>query len=572
MQTTNWDRQEVMKERVELLGVEIDNVSKAEALERIRAMLRAQTPHQIVTPAIEQVILARRDPEFRALLQAADLVVPDGMPLIFASRLSGSPLRERITGVDLMPDVCALAQQEGGRVFLLGGEPGVAEEAAQCLQHRIPGLQIAGTYCPPFGFENDLQAHQAAIDAVRAARPDVLLVALGCPKQEKWIHNNKDALGVPVMIGVGGAFNFITGREKRAPDWLQRLGLEGVYRLFQRPRDIWKRIMINAPYFVVLLADLLTYRYQKRLSRLMRPLFLGLGDIILAPLCFLFSYWLYFRSGLFGVQADPFPERSILDMPAYSDLLNFMAVLAVAALWQCRLYVRDKYLATTAIVWRSLQAAGLALFLVIAFQFLFKDIFFGGQFRGFSRMVFGLFAVTFFGVTVVWRLAFRAFEHALHRRGIQLDRIILVGNTGLSKQLAHAMLSTPELGNQPLGYVVAGRQPPAQDGPIPFLGTVDDLRRLLPARKIDEVVVADPHLPTEALGRVVTLCQKHRIALSMAPNLHEWLGVSSEIKQIGSVRVITVSPDAQVLNLQQSQESQPANPSTKQARHEGSGY
>lgn len=539
----------LIMERVEILGVEIDNLTRTEALERVRAMLRSRRPHQIITPAIEQIILTRRDPQFHEIVRQADLVVPDGMPVVFASRWSGAPLVERITGVDLVPDLCRLAAEESGSVFLLGGEPGVAEEAAQRLRESVPGLRIAGTYCPPYGFERNETEARKAVAAVRNARPDILFVALGCPKQEKWIHRHRNELGATVMIGVGGAFNFITGREKRAPVWLQNLGLEGIYRLFQRPRDIWKRIIINAPYFFLLLFDLLTYRLQKRLARWVRPLLLSVGDIVLTPLCFLFSYWLYFRSGLLAAAADPFPERSLLDMPAYSDLLHFMAALGIAALWFNRLYERDKYLTHSDTFVRALKAALSAVFLLIGFQFLFKDIFFAEEFRGFSRVVFGVFGVAFFCAVMAWRSAFRLVEDAMHKRGLHLDRILFVGATPLARELAAAMLSNPELGNRPIGFVVEGQIDREELDGIPLLGRIEDLQRLLPARKIDEVLVADPKLSASALRAIARHCRERRIALSIVPTVHELLGASSEIKRIGPIRVMTVSLDREPTEL-----------------------
>ncbi|MBI1387483.1 MAG: WecB/TagA/CpsF family glycosyltransferase [bacterium] len=527
-------------ERVEILGVEIDNIDNREALERVRAMLREGGPHQIVTPAVEQIVLTRRDAEFREIVRQAALAVPDGMPVVFASRWNRTPLKERVTGVDLVPGICRVAAEEGASVFFLGGEEGVAEAAARVLSERVPGLKVAGTYCPPFGFERDEEENRRAIEAVRAARPGVLFVALGCPRQEKWIHRHRDELGATVAIGIGGAFNFITGREKRAPVWLQNLGLEGVYRLCQRPGQIWKRLIINAPCFLLLYFDLLTYRAQKRLTRSIRPMILGAVDALLATAGFVFSYWLYFRSGAFQTNADPFPDQPLLTMPAYSDLLGFVALLGVAAPFINRMYERDKYIAPSGLAWRSFLSASLAVFMLIGVQFLFKGVFHAYQFLGFSRVVFALFGASFFALLLGWRFAFRAFEHALHQRGLSLDRILIVGVTPLALQLADDMRQRPEWGNRPLGFVA---EPSTAPSDAETLGRVADLHRLLPARKVDEVLVADSALPIADLIEVIRVCREHRVKLSIIPTLHELLGVSSEVKRLGGVRVITVALD-----------------------------
>lgn len=532
-------------ERIEILGTQIDNVSWEEALERIREMIRQGGPHQVITPAIQQVIQARRDPGFRHALRDADLVVADGMPVVFASRWHKTPLKDRITGVDLVPEICRMAAQEGYTVFFFGAEEGVAAETARRMQERFPDLRIAGSYSPPRGFMQDPEENEKALQAVQGAAPQILFTALSSPAQEKWLHRHRACLGVPLMIGVGGAFNMITGREKRAPGWIQRLGMEGLYRFAQRPREIGRRIVLNVPYFFLLLFDRLTYRTQKRLARWLRPLILGAGDALLAPAAFLFSYWFYFRSGVFNNAADPFAEHpSLLNMPAYSDLLMVVSLLGVASLWFFRLYERNKYMTFQDLFVRLLKTSLTAVFLLIGFQFLFfKHLFAEYNFRGFSRVVFGFFGIGVFGAWLGWRWGFTVWEKWLHRTGLNLDRILIVGASPATRRIAESMLRHPEWGNHPLGVVCPEGEAMDSEGPIPFLGTIRDLQRLLPARKVDEILVADPGLPMPGLLDVVRLCREHRVRLSIIPSIHELLGVSSEIKRMGEYRVITVSLD-----------------------------
>ena len=531
-------------DRVEILGVQIDNLSWDEALERIRGMIRSGEPHQVITPAIEQVMLARRDAAFRSVLADADLVVADGMQVVFASRLHKTPLKARITGVDLVPAICRIAAEENASVFFFGGEEGIAEEAAQCLQKKNPGLRVAGTYYPPFGFEKDEEENRKAIEAIEKAEPQVLFAALGCPKQEKWIRQNKDRLGASVMIGIGGAFNMITGREKRAPQWMQKCGMEGLYRLFLRPKTVWRRIAISAPNFFLLLIDLFTYRMQKRVARWARPVILGLMDALLTPLAFLLSCWFYFRSGIFSNNADPFAEHaSLIDMPAYSDLLLVVSFLAIGSLWFYKLYEQNKYLSGGALLIRVLKASLTVVFLLICFQFIFfKDLFRELDFSGFSRAVFGFFGIFSFITLFCWRWLFFQFERCLHRHGINLDRIILVGSWENAAEVAKSLSSHPEWGNHPLGTVYPMATAPDKNCALD-LGTISDLKRLLPARKVDEVLIVDANLAMEDLHEVVQLCLEFRVKLSVIPSIHELLGVSSEIKQMGDYQVITVALD-----------------------------
>jgi N-acetylglucosaminyldiphosphoundecaprenol N-acetyl-beta-D-mannosaminyltransferase len=243
----------MMRRRVNLLGLWVDRVTIEEALTAIQAFLHAARPHQIVTANLDFLRLGRQDAGFRALVNSADLVVADGMPLVWASHMHREPLPQRISGVDLIHACARIAATQGYRIFLLGAAPGVADEAAAALERLYPGLHIAGTYAPPF--TGDPAANDArALAAVRSVRPDILLVAFGAPRQEEWISNNKAALNIPVCMGVGGSLDMLAGRVRRAPRWMQHSGLEWLFRLLQEPRRLWKRYLVHdLPVFVRLL-------------------------------------------------------------------------------------------------------------------------------------------------------------------------------------------------------------------------------------------------------------------------------------------------------------------------------
>ena len=231
---------------ITILGVRVDDVTYEETLARIEAFIQEDRPHQVVTVNPEFIVAAQSDAEFREILNGADLALPDGIGIVWASRLLNRrrPLRERVAGSDLVPRVAALAAGRGCRLFLLGAAPGVAKAAAERLRAQYPGLTIAGTHAgSPSPDEED-----GIVALVREARPHVLFVAYGAPAQDRWIARNLARLGVPVCMGVGGAFDFIAEVAVRAPVWMQRLGLEWLHRLWREPWR-WRR-MLALPRFV----------------------------------------------------------------------------------------------------------------------------------------------------------------------------------------------------------------------------------------------------------------------------------------------------------------------------------
>jgi N-acetylglucosaminyldiphosphoundecaprenol N-acetyl-beta-D-mannosaminyltransferase len=225
-----------MPEEVRILGVRVHAVTYETLLDSIAGFVEARGPHHICTVNPEFVMEARRNPPFAAVLEGADLCLPDGVGLLWAARRGGRPLPERVTGSDGLPLIARRAAERGWRIFFLGAAPGVAQAAADRLVGLYPGLQVAGAYAgSPADADGDF-----IVACVRAASPDILFVAFGAPRQDLWIAKYREALQVPVMMGVGGSLDFIVGVQKRAPRWLQRLGLEWFYRLITQPWR-WRR-------------------------------------------------------------------------------------------------------------------------------------------------------------------------------------------------------------------------------------------------------------------------------------------------------------------------------------------
>ena len=232
---------------VDIFGVRVDDVTYPEALAVLRQAIQDRVPHVVTTPNPEFVMLARRDPAFRAVLQRAALNIPDGIGLVLAARLWGDRLRQHVQGTDLVLLLAAESAAAGYRWFLLGGWGDVAQRAARALQQRFPGLEVAGA-APGSPAAADDPRTRALIRA--AGRVDVLLVAYGAPNQEHWLDRNLATLGIPVGIGVGGVFNYLAGDAPRAPLWVRRVHFEWLHRFVTQPWR-WRR-QLALPRFAAL--------------------------------------------------------------------------------------------------------------------------------------------------------------------------------------------------------------------------------------------------------------------------------------------------------------------------------
>lgn len=226
---------------VNLLGMRVDRVTMETVLQLVEDYINSRKPHHIVTADASMVVTATQDPEFARIVAASDLVTPDGAGILWATRRMGTPVPAKVSGVDLSAKLIALSGEKNWNVFLFGAAPGVAEAAAQQMRERYPNANIVGVRDGYFKPEDEPQI----IETIRAAKTDILLVALGIPKQEKFIFRNKTAMGVPVCIGVGGTLDVFSGTVKRAPVWIQNIGLEWLYRTASDPkRRIGKLVLL----------------------------------------------------------------------------------------------------------------------------------------------------------------------------------------------------------------------------------------------------------------------------------------------------------------------------------------
>jgi N-acetylglucosaminyldiphosphoundecaprenol N-acetyl-beta-D-mannosaminyltransferase len=210
-----------------IAGVEIDNITMDQTLSLIEDLIQKRKVSYIVTPNVDHIIKLQRDLEFQKIYREAACVLPDGMPLLWAGRFLRTPLKEKVSGSDLVPRLCEISAQKRYRLFFLGGRPGAAQGAKERLNERLPYLEVVGVYSPPFGFEKNDEENEKIAKMIKETAPDILLVGLGAPKQEKWIYQHYKKLQIPISMGVGVTFEFIAGMVKRAPHWMQTSALNG---------------------------------------------------------------------------------------------------------------------------------------------------------------------------------------------------------------------------------------------------------------------------------------------------------------------------------------------------------
>jgi N-acetylglucosaminyldiphosphoundecaprenol N-acetyl-beta-D-mannosaminyltransferase len=254
-----------VRERVNVLGVGVDPVNPARALATIDQWIASQGRSYVCVSGIHGVMESHRDESLRSIHNAAGMVVPDGMPLVWLSRLHGFRDAQRVYGPDLLLACCGRSLATGYRHYFYGGAAGVPERLIERLEARFPGLRVAGSYSPPFRPLTP-EEDREVVSRINAAQPDIVWVGLSTPKQERWMWEHRSRLEAPVLIGVGAAFDFNAGLKRQAPRWMQRSGLEWMFRLLAEPRRLWRRYLRNNPLFVwlVLMQGLGLRHYQMR--------------------------------------------------------------------------------------------------------------------------------------------------------------------------------------------------------------------------------------------------------------------------------------------------------------------
>lgn len=250
--------------RISFLNTYIDNLTAAEAKNVVDKLIQEEGYHYVVTPNSDIIVKMQDDVELKKACDSADLILTDGQIVVKLSRKLGNPIKERVCMTDFVWDVFDLAVEKGYKVFLFGGKEDVLAKAIKNIKKKIPHLKIVDSYSPPFGFEKSEEQTLIANERIKKSRADILVVFLGCPKQEKYIATNKDKYQIPISITMGGCVDFLAGGVKRAPKWMQDVGLEWFFRFLQEPRRMFRRYFIDDMRIFKLARN---YGNQKRLHK-----------------------------------------------------------------------------------------------------------------------------------------------------------------------------------------------------------------------------------------------------------------------------------------------------------------
>ena len=245
--------------RMRFMNSYIDNVTKEEAIAHIEECINTRKIGHIITPNVDQVIRIESDKYFKEIYENAELLLADGTPLVWISRWYKKPIKEKICGSDLVPDLCKLAAQKGYLIFLLGSAEGVAAKAAENLKKNNPGLRVAGVYSPPYGFDKDKNEIDKINKMLFNSKADMLFVGMGVPKQDIFIYENMNKYQIPMSFSIGATIDFEAGIQKRAPKWVNHIGMEWLYRLAHDPKRMFKRYIIDDMKIFKL-----AWRYKKR--------------------------------------------------------------------------------------------------------------------------------------------------------------------------------------------------------------------------------------------------------------------------------------------------------------------
>lgn len=237
---------------VRMFGVSVAAVTLGEGAEKFSEIAHKKESRVIFTANVEHIVLLSSNPEFRKAYGAADYVIADGMPLVWFSRLIGDKLPERVTGSDLLPEICRMAEKKSLKVFFLGGTPEVTPKAVENLLKRFPALQVVGMATPWIDLSDSESVSSDLVESINQSGTDILFVGFGAPKQEIWVTRNRKKLTTGIVLAVGGTFDFLAGKILRAPRWMQKSGLEWLWRLLHEPKRLWRRYLIGNARFLVI--------------------------------------------------------------------------------------------------------------------------------------------------------------------------------------------------------------------------------------------------------------------------------------------------------------------------------
>ena len=463
--------------RSRLLGIDIDSLTAPEFLQRIDDFIESGAPHQISYLNADCLNKCWSDRNYRDAISQSDLVYADGMGVVWASRLFGHPLPERLNANDMLPQFCSRAEEKGHRIFLIGGENGIAEKAAEDLKEKYPNLQIVGCH---HGYFSETETNDV-IQKIQDAKPDILIVGMGAPKQELWIQQNLQKLGVPVVWGVGGLLDYSAKGLQRAPVWMRKSGLEWFWRLCLEPRRLWRRYLLGNLLF--------TFRVG----------FLIFADALSAALAWFVA---------FGLRAYVFPE--IFFLPAtmtkpLNPFVNYLIALPMIIItWiticaSLDLYRRQTLRTSFEELSAIVKMTFLFLITSMAVAFLLKDLSLG-------RAVLILSSCFAFVLMIATRLVWSNVERSLFEEGIGRVRTLIVGADRYVQKAIDRLQSDPNKKYEILGILDDAHSPGDSLYGQPVLGKVNDLPECAKTLAVDEIFFADPKVEKRNLLNLVASC------------------------------------------------------------------
>lgn len=495
--------------RVPLFGIPIDNLTEQELFAQIAALVERRQPAQVCYVNADCVNKAFGNKAYRMLLETSDLVYADGMGVVFASWFIGQPLKARLTGADIFPGLCRLCAERGYRIFIVGGEPGIVDRAVANIQRDHPDLRIVGTH---HGFLSPGES-AALVQRIRQAQPDILLVGMGAPRQEMWIRDHMEELGVPVQWGVGALFDYYAERFPRAPVWMRNIGLEWLFRLILEPQRLWKRYVIGNVVFA------------------MRVGFLFLLDLFIAAMSWIgaweLRYWLNPVFLRFG-------GKPINEIDPYYKILPFLLLgWIIVCNWR-ELYERRRHLMPFLELVSLVRSTLLYGLIAAGTAFMFKELQIG-------RSVVLLSVLANFLLMSGARLLFHVYETKLLRRGYGRARVIVVGAGPLGEKVRQRMLTDPWREYEILGVV--DDTPPAElNGTVPYLGVPEDLPELVSTHAVTEVVIAVPEVSKQRVLNLVVDCGDRNpdLEFRLVSDIFEVMQGEIDIESINDTPVTTM--------------------------------
>lgn len=495
--------------RVALFGIPIDNLSESELFARIGELVERGIPSQVTYVNVDCINKALANRAYRHLIETSDLVYADGMGIVFASWSIGQPLKQRLTGADIFPGLCRLCTEQGYSVFLIGGEPGVIDKAVENIKRLHPQLRIVGTH---HGFFTPEQSKQL-VAQVREARPDILLVGMGAPRQEMWIRDHMDELGAPVQWGVGALFDYYAERFPRAPVWMRKVGLEWLFRLALEPRRLWKRYVIGNVLFT------------------MRVGLLFIIDLFIAGASWLGAWYARY---LLNPVAIRLGHQPINEIDPYLTALPFLLLTWIVVCNRHDLYQRRHVMPLFELVslLRSTMMYGLA---AAGISFLLKDLDIG-------RSVVLLSVAANFVLMSLSRALFRAYEARLLARGYGRSRVIVVGGGSHGAKVRRRMRSDPSREYDIIGVVDDDPPPAAALDDVAYLGRIDDLPALIRSHAATDVVIAKPEMAKQRVLDLVVDCAEidPHLEFRVVSDIFEVMQGEIDIESIDDVPVTTM--------------------------------